>query len=588
MNDHNVEPVAIIDFESERKVFYNPIEIVTANSIADVRQAIQAIDNASQQGYFAAGYIAYEAGWAFNDSKVVSTVPEMPLVWFAIFSESTTTLKTLPRDGFNLSSFEPSDNRSQYELTIQKIKEAISCGDTYQVNYTMRMAAKFYGHDLTLYEELTANLRSKYCAYLNMGRFRILSLSPELFFARNQDEIVTRPMKGTVKRGRWSDEDEQLRRWLLDSKKNQAENIMIVDLLRNDLGRIAETGSVSVPALLQIEKYPNVYQMTSTIRAKIPPSVSTTKIFEALFPCGSVTGAPKLSTMSLINEIEPSPRGVYCGSIGLVSPKESSIFNVAIRTLVIDLHTGIAQFGTGGGITWDSLPDEEYEEALTKAEIWQNHPLDFHLLETLLLEDGAYFLFEQHLLRLERSAKYFDIPFDREAVLHVLSDLAVKKSSSSERVRLLLDSEGTCRAESSTLEIQSVGSNQVCLSDFPVLKEDRFLYHKTTRREVYEKHRTSQPIGYDVLLWNESGEITEFTTGNVVVEIDGKLLTPPLRCGLLPGTFRQELLDRKEVAEAIISKEDLSRASEVWFVNSVRKWVKVNLTNAIDKPSDLH
>lgn len=583
MNNYATEPVAIVDFESERKIFCDPKEIITANSIAEVYPAIQAVDDASQKGYFAVGYVSYEAGWAFNDPQVVPTVSEMPLVWFAIFSKPTTSLKSFSRGDFNLSSFEPSVSRSQYELSIQKIREAIAQGDTYQVNYTMRMAAEFYGDDLALYESLATSLHSKYCAYLNMGRFRVLSLSPELFFTRNHDEIITRPMKGTAKRGRWSDEDEELRSWLMNSKKNRAENIMIVDLLRNDLGRIAETGSVSVPNLLQIEKYPNVYQMTSTVKAKISPAVSTTTIFEALFPCGSVTGAPKLSTMSLIKELEPSARGVYCGSIGILSPARRCIFNVAIRTLVIDSDTGSAQFGTGGGVTWDSLSDEEYEEALAKAEILQNHPIDFQLLETFLLEDGTYFLLDPHLRRLEQSAKYFEIPFDREAVEHVLFDFAAKKGSSPMRVRLLYDVKGVCQIESSQLESSTVTSNQIYFADLPVSKMNRFLYHKTTKRGLHEKHRQSHPTGFDVLLWNEDGQITEFTNGNVVVNIDGAKVTPPLECGLLPGTFRAELLGRKEVTERILYKNDLLRANDVWFVNSVRKWVKVELSAAIDK-----
>lgn len=546
--------------------------------MAEVRPAIEAAEQATQRGLFAVGYISYEAGWAFNDAEVVPPRSEMPLVWFALFSESVPFVPTFPHNDFNLSQFEPSIDRQKYELCLQKIKEAIATGDTYQVNYTMKMAADFYGNDLALYQDLTASLKSKYCAYLNLGRYRIISLSPELFFSRNQAQIITRPMKGTVKRGRWPGEDEKFRNWLSHSDKNQAENTMIVDLVRNDLGRLAKTGTVSVTNLFQIEKYPNVYQMTSTIKAEIPNVISTTKILEALFPCGSITGAPKLSTMSLINQLEPTARGVYCGSIGIISPKQSSIFNVAIRTLVIDTKTGKVEFGTGGGITWDSLPDEEYNEALDKAGILRNRPIDFQLIETLLLQEGSYFLLDRHLHRLLRSARYFDIPMNPGQIRQTLLEFSGTICWPKARVRLLLDAHGQCTIQSNELEPKNDSAAEVVLADSPVNKADRCLYHKTTNREIYDKHRRTHPSFFDVLLWNEDREMTEFTTGNLVVNIDGELLTPPLESGLLPGTFREELLKRKDISEKTIYKEDLIKASGIWFINSVRKWVEVKLS----------
>lgn len=567
----------IFDFESERQVFSNPEQVIVANSPAEVYPALKTIEDANQQGYFAAGYIAYEAGLAFDNTLVGIRNPDMPLLWFGIFSNSQKNSEFPSGRDFDLSAFRPSISSHEYSSSIQRIKDAIARGDTYQVNYTMRMKAEFHGDDLAFYQYLVGTLRSKYCAYLNTGRFRILSMSPELFFARHDNKIVTRPMKGTVKRGRWPDEDEEFRTWLVASEKNQAENIMIVDLLRNDLGRIAKTGTVCVPKLLEIEKYPNVYQLTSTVSAQLPQAASLTTILEALFPCGSVTGAPKISTMSLIQELEPTPRGIYCGAIGFTSPERHAIFNVAIRTMVIDSHSGTAEFGTGGGITWDSQEDEEYEEALAKTEIFQNNCFDFQLLETLRFENGNYFLLERHLKRMEMSARYFDLPFDSGTIRLALENLADKHRDSQLRVRLMVDSNGKYSLESVKLTDTPETLQVACLADFPINKKDRFLYHKTTQRALYEEHRKAHPDAFDVLLWNELGEITEFTNGNVVIEINGKKLTPPLLCGLLPGTFRAELIDSKLLDEGIISKEDLSLADGIWFINSVRRWVKVRL-----------
>lgn len=576
MNDYCSNPFLVIDFDSQRRVFSNPIEQITAHRMDEVAEALARAETATENGFYAAGYVSYEAGYAFQDGLEYKEDNPMPLVWFGIFSQPEDGVEFPNIGDFELSSFLTREKRSRYESNLVKIKEAIARGDTYQVNYTLRMDARFQGSDLALYEKLANGSRSNYCAYLNLGRYRILSLSPELFFQRMSNTIITRPMKGTAKRGRWPDEDIEMRHWLESSEKNRAENIMIVDLLRNDLGRIAEIGTVTVPKLLEIERYPNVFQMTSTVSARLKKDTTTLQIFEALFPCGSITGAPKISTMSLIQELELSPRGVYCGAIGIIEPDKSAIFNVAIRTMVIDSQYGKVEFGSGGGITWDSNPSEEYEELLSKAQIVEPASNDFQLLETMRLENGEYFLLDRHLKRMRSSALYFDFKFDIESIRLDLKNLATDHNHGASIVRLLADKCG-----SHSIEIKKLidpGQNlRVVLSERPVDSNRRQLYHKTTDRNLYAQHKEKFPDAFDVLLWNQNREITEFTNGNVVVKINGQMLTPSLECGLLPGTFRAELLDQQFVREKVITLDDLDNIEELWFINGVRKWIRVVL-----------
>jgi para-aminobenzoate synthetase/4-amino-4-deoxychorismate lyase len=350
---------------------------------------------------------------------------------------------------------------------------------------------------------------------------------------------------------------------------------MIVDLLRNDLGRVAETGAVKVEELFRVERYPTVLQMTSTVAATLREGVTLEELFAALFPCGSVTGAPKVSTSRFIAALEDSPRGVYCGAVGFVAPGGDAAFNVAIRTVVIDKETGEAVYGVGGGVTWDSTPGGEHAEALAKAKLLTEEAPDFELLETMRLDESGYRLLEEHLARLEASAEYFDIPVNVADVREALALHAESHPNVPRRVRLLISTDGRARVESEPLAELPDGSLRVALAFTPVKKSDRFLCHKTTRRGTYEARRAERPGVFDVLLWNEEGELTEFTNGNVVVELDGRRWTPPRACGLLAGTFRAELLRRGEVAERVLSKEDLARATRVWFINGVRGWVEV-------------
>ncbi len=473
-----------------------------------------------------------------------------------------------------------------YARTVETIRSAIEQGDVYQVNYTVRLDVELRGDIGALYRRLIAAQGGGYGAHLHLGRFEILSASPELFFHRDGRSIVTEPMKGTARRGRWLDEDDRRAAALAASPKERAENVMIVDLIRNDLSRIAETGSVSVPRLFEVQRLPTVLQMTSTIAANTRPGMSTWDVFAALFPCGSVTGAPKIAASTMIAALESDPRGVYCGAIGHIAPDGSSTFSVAIRTLTIDHETGRAEYGAGSGITWDSAGAAEYDELLAKTAILTDDLPRVDLIETLRLENGRYARIGFHLDRLERSAEYFGFrpaAARREAARRALADHA-RDAGPLERVRLVVSADAATRIEASPLDPPPVHPPMVAWASAPVRRHNRFLFHKTTHRAVYDRHRAAHPGAFDVLLWNEDDEITEFTIGNVVVELDGERWTPPRDCGLLAGAMRGELLASGAIAERVIRRADLARATRLWLINSVRGQIEVTLQGAVRVP----
>ncbi|TKC19152.1 aminodeoxychorismate synthase component I [Robertmurraya kyonggiensis] len=565
------QPLLTFDFANKPLTFTNPIKVITAHTIEEVIPCFVQIQEAIDHGYYVAGYLSYESAPAFDSAYKVNAKPQMPLLWFGIFSEPQQ--QSLHSEGpYSITDWTPSVSMDEYEASIQSIKNAIEDGDTYQTNYTIRLHSQFEGDEIAYYTKLKKAQSSNYCAYLNTGEYSFLSASPELFFHLKNDEITTRPMKGTIKRGKSFEEDEKNARWLYQSEKNRAENVMIVDLLRNDLGMIAVPGTVQVPELFNIEQYPTVHQMTSTITAKIMPTTKIVDIFRGLFPCGSITGAPKISTMEIIADLESESRDVYCGAIGYITPSKEAIFNVPIRTVVIDQKSGAATYGVGGGITWDSTTAGEYEEILAKASLLKAEKPEFQLLESLLLKDGEYFLLEEHLSRLENSAKYFNIPFDLDEVRRKLTSLCNEQGEF--KVRLVLGENIKVEAQPITRFSEPL---RIVLADKPIDNSNLFLYHKTTHREVYSQFQKRFPEVFDVLLWNSDGELTEFTNGNVVVELDGQRYTPPISSGLLGGTYRQRLLAEGEIQEKVLKVEDLRNCTIIWFINSVRKWLEVEL-----------
>jgi para-aminobenzoate synthetase / 4-amino-4-deoxychorismate lyase len=552
--------------------FANPQRVISVERVDDVRSALQEVERlVEQNNWHAAGFVSYEAAPAFDNALHVLSAGTFPLLWFGLYQEpkslqTSEVFKDLR--GFRALDWRPSIGRKSYNTAIEKVKEYIARGRTYQVNYTMRLNAEFSGGEWEFFQQL-AQSQNKYAAYIDTGRFVICSASPELFFKLSGDRIYSRPMKGTVKRGRTTLEDKEQAEWLKSSLKNRAENVMIVDMVRNDLGGIAKTGSVHVHDLFAIEKYPTLFQMTSTVQAKTDASMID--IFSALFPCASITGAPKVSTMNIIAELETMPRKLYTGSIGFISPNHKAQFNVAIRTAVIDRKTQSAEYGVGGGIVWDSTSADEYSEVLLKSRVLTERPRPFELLETLLwTPDEGFFLREKHLARMQDSADYFDFPFSSAEFENQLDGLA-RGFTSPQRVRVLLDKFGNFRTDARDFQTQEKVF-KVRLADKPINSKDVFLFHKTTQREMYPPI----PAGYDdLLLWNENEELTEFTIGNLVVKIDGRLFTPPISCGLLAGTFRSHLLETGIVSERVIRKDEVGRCSKIFLVNSIRKWVEV-------------
>lgn len=352
---------------------------------------------------------------------------------------------------------------------------------------------------------------------------------------------------------------------------------MIVDLLRNDMSRLAEDGTVHVPKLFETEKYPTVHQLTSTVEAEVAKDKTVFDWFQALFPCGSITGAPKISTMKFIHELERSPREVYCGAIGFITPEKDAVFNVPIRTVIIDQEKGMAQYGVGGGVTWDSTSEGEFEELMTKAEILKAKRPEFQLLESLRLENGSYLLIQRHLERIKRSAEYVHFPGNNEEVVKELDKVAQNHPSGTFKVRLLLSRSGDIEVQAN--ETAPIAEPVRCsLALEPVDSRNPFLFHKTTHREIYEREEARQPAGnFSPLLWNENGEVTEFTTGNFVAEKDGEFYTPPIDCGVLAGVMREQLLSEGRLHEQIILKEELPKFDAFWLINGVRGWVKVQL-----------
>lgn len=553
-------------------VLESPLKVRTAWVLGEVLPLLAEADRAARDGLWAALVLSYEAAPAFDAAMEVHPSGEFPLAWLAVFHEPSS------RAGANWGNFgstgwNPLIAEPTYREGIAAIRSAIARGDCYQVNYTFPIECQFQGDAWAWYRLLGKAQRAGYSAWIDLGRYRVLSFSPELFFERKGDVLRARPMKGTAARGRWASEDEECRKGLEESGKNRAENVMIVDLLRNDLGRVSVPGTVRVPRLFDVERYPTLFQLTSTIESIARPNTKLPDLFRALFPCGSITGAPKISAMKMIRGLEQSPRGVYTGAIGLVRPGGDCTFNVAIRTLVLDTKTKRAVFGVGGGVTYDSTPQEEYAECLTKARFLSASPSAFQLIETLRLEDGVYFLTNRHVARMLESAAFFEFALDEASIRAALEANRAKHPQGAWKVRLLASPDGVIKSQASPLE----AARQMCRVAYapePLDSGNCFLCHKTTQRSFYERPLQQREDCDDVIFWNERGEVTESSVANIVMELDGERWTPPRTSGLLAGTFREELLALGEIRERVILKDELKRAERFFLINSVRRWMQ--------------
>lgn len=571
----------------KKRVLFNSFSFVglqaeiTASSPAEVLPALHRVEEAVARGLHAAGFVSYEAAAGLDTGLATRPAAGFPLLWFGLFSERSAldpSAEVPPAEAYQTSGWTTSLDGAEHARAVASIRELIACGHTYQVNFTMRQHFRFTGDPAAFYSDLRRCQPTPYSAYIDTGRFQILSASPELFFSLREGVLTTRPMKGTAGRGRWWQEDEEAKQKLRESPKERAENLMIVDLLRNDMGMVSTTGSVRVNSLFDVETLGTVHQMTSTIQSRLKDGVGLTGLFQALFPCGSVTGAPKKRTMEIIAELEDSPRGVYTGCIGYVSPGDEAQFSVAIRTIVIDAATGRGELGIGSGVTFDSQADAEYAECLAKGRFAREKPREFHLIESLLFDEGkGYFLLERHMERLKRSAAYFAFTLEAGGAEKALEEIG-SHLIGKQKVRLLLSRTGEIACEAAPIGAESGGKElTVTFARRTADSADPFLYHKTTSRSLYAEEAALRPDCADVLFINERGEVTEGTISNIVARIGGELVTPPLCCGLLPGVFREELLENGEIRERVICREELETAEEIFLVNSVRKWRRVQL-----------
>jgi para-aminobenzoate synthetase / 4-amino-4-deoxychorismate lyase len=565
-----------------------PVGLIEARRLDEVAGALAAAEAAADRGFWAAGFCAYEAAPGLDPALAVlqrtdaDPFAHLPLAWFAVFEHAVDVPALEPPRGeggqaTGPDAWMPSVARSRFEASVDAIRRRIAAGDVYQVNYTHRLRATIAGDERGLYRDACLAQRGAYAAYLNLGRYRIVSASPELFFAIDGDRITTRPMKGTAPRGRWPAEDAARAETLASSPKDRAENAMIVDLLRNDLGRIARPGSVRVAEMYRPERYETVWQLTSTIAATLRADVGLVDVFRALFPSGSVTGAPKIASMRIIAELEDSPRGAYTGAIGYLAPGGSpgprARFSVGIRTILHDADSGLAEYGVGGGITHDSSAAGEYEETLAKARILAVRRPEFSLLEALRYEPalGLRHL-ERHLDRLRASAGYFSFAWDEVVVREALVE-AVAGVDEVVRVRCELARDGAVgiRLEPTPGE-RSSDPVRIAIDDVAVDPDDPLLYHKTTLRGRYERAAARHPHADDVVLVNTRGEVTESTIANIAVRRSGRWSTPPLDAGLLPGIGRAIALEEGTLEERSLTVDDLRRAEAVALVSSVRGW----------------
>ncbi len=570
----------VLNDEKTKKLlkFSDPVEIVKTDRLREVKDCLCHIENeVKQKKLYAAGFVTYEAAPAFDEAFIVYSKGELPLVCFGLYSQPEKIVPSVIENSeYTLNNWLFSVSKEEYNRAIERIKDHIADGNTYQVNYTMRLKSAFSGDPYQLFLDLIEGQQSEYTAFVDTNSHAICSISPELFFKLENSLLTTKPMKGTAPRGTTLKEDKEMAGWLFSSEKNRAENVMIVDMLRNDMGQIAELGSVKVKSYFDIEKYPYVFQMTSTVESTTNESFFN--IMKSLFPCGSITGAPKVQTMKIINDLESTPRGIYTGTIGFLSPDNRAQFNVAIRTITINKSSQKAEYGVGGGIIWDSSAEEEYRECQTKSGILHQKQRRFELIESILWQPKeGYYLLNNHLQRLMNSAEYFGFQIDLNEIQNALSALEKDLLFEDSKVRLIVDKFGEAKVEAGSLLGPKTSGLKVGLAKDPINSRDPFLYHKTTNRDLYENTLKENPKCDDVILWNEKGEITESCRSNVVIVRNDKMITPEIKCGLLGGTYRKHLLEAGKIVEEIVLIEDLKKTDKIFLINSVRKWMDAEL-----------
>ena len=556
------EPFVLLDFEGRRQLYRRPLRIVETRNPEQVMPALEEL-----RGQTTAGFIGYESGYALEPRlRELCHWPapsDPPLLWFGHFPHGPEPAPELPDgNGAWVGAPQPCIAQSSYARHLHTLEEHLLAGDIYQANFTFPADIRFSGHPLALYTQLQSRARAKWSAVVFTGEHWIISCSPELFFTLDSGKVTTRPMKGTAA----PESDPEV---LRNDPKQRAENLMIVDLLRNDLSKIAVPETVEAPQLLHVERYPTVLQMTSTVVADLGPSLGPVDVIKAMFPCGSVTGVPKISAMQIIHEEELGPRGVYTGSIGAMDSNGDAAFNVAIRTLTIRAGADRAVIGLGSGIVADSIAADEWQECLQKGKFIPSS-IHFDLIETMRVERGEIPDLSLHLDRLGTSAEYFGFEFDRAGVERLLSDAA--RTAGNARLRMTLSVGGRVAIE--TAPLVALHPAEVALAPLPVDAHDFRLRHKTTDRAFYDRAREGSGCA-EVVFVDADGFVTEGSFTNVFVERDGKLVTPPLARGLLPGILRRKLLERGEAVEGDLTVDDLSGG---FFIgNSVRGLIAATL-----------
>ena len=566
--------------------FSSPEKVLSADSVDEVEPLLRQVEAWARSGGHAAGYLTYEAAAAMDSAYVCHPAEPGPLAVFGLFAQPRMWIDPPvpePHGRFDCD-WTLDEDYPEYRRKLERIRDEIGAGNVYQVNYTLRFTTPGSAAE-HLFRKIGRH--ATYGAWLDLGASMIVSGSPELFFRLQGDRLTSSPMKGTVARGQTTQEDEQRRLWLLGSAKNRAENLMITDMVRNDIGRIAHAGTVRADAVFDVQPLPRVWQMTSTVTGRVDADL--TDIFRGLYPAASITGAPKVASMQLIRSLEKSPRGVYTGAVGFVGPAATGLdaqFNVAIRTAWVDRETGRGRYGAGGGIVWDSEPAEEFEEVALKASALRGGEIDdaeFELLETLGWSRGSGFgHLDAHLARLEVSAEHYGFRFDAEAVMAALkavsSQLAAQaRMGERRRVRLCVSVAGAVSVTTAEVILEPDSIQPVGLAAEPVAQEDMNLRFKTTRRGVYDRAAAGMADGVEALLWNEKDLVTESVIANLVYETDGEFFTPPVADGLLPGVLRTRLLDEGRIRERSLPVAELGSVHGLYLVNALRGWRRARL-----------
>ncbi|HLG32601.1 MAG TPA: aminodeoxychorismate synthase component I [Ignavibacteriaceae bacterium] len=566
-------------------IFTEPCEIINVYGLNDLQKTFNLVDKFIKKGLLGYCLINYEAGYLIEKKLEKFSDDDQKVMQFFFFKEKNVDIikssKIIFSDNADeksfIKNFRLNTTIQQFGQNIRKIKKYIKAGDTYQVNYTLKGKFTYSGSCSALFQRLLFNQTAKYSAFINNDDNFILSLSPELFFRIKKNTIVSQPMKGTIGRGVDQSSDALNEIELVGNEKNKAENVMIVDLIRNDLGRICRPGSISVSELFKTEKYESLFQMISTIEGKLNKKIRLTDVIKNVFPCGSVTGAPKIRTMEIIQELEKESRGIYTGSIGLFTKKEI-VFNVAIRTLTINKTTRNGEIGIGAGIVWDSDPELEFNESNLKSKFLNESAEYFELLETMLLDNGQIEFQEDHLTRMKSAADYFLFNFNEKKMRKRLLE-QVENSDKSKKYKLRLTLNKWGKLSVSITEVKPIPDEiEVIVSEKRINSLNRFQHFKTTNRRLYDEEysKYSSKGFFEVIYQNEKDEVTEGSRTNIFIRKGSEWFTPSLTSGALPGIYRNHFLHKEKVKESILSLEDILSADEVWLTNSIIKEVKVD------------